>query len=602
MLRNRLSVATGILSLLSSLYVHAAPPASAAPTVPTAAAAAASSSQINLNWSSSTVKRSTVDSYNIYRNGQLLRSVAGSVRSLADTGLSASTVYSYQVSAHATNGKTSALSTAVSVKTMDVVAPPVVVAAKPTTPILVLAQALSDSQIKINWLAATVAGGTISGYRVFRGGALVATVGGTTLDFTDSNLMASMSYTYQLVAVSSENQISDMTSGLTGMTLATPLPGTGVGTVVGRIPVVGDYNKIPSEFDPMTYLQPAWGSPGYVHAPMDAAPDNVGAFRFICGPSHLGYDDPIVFPGQPGKAHLHQFWGNSLTNANSTYESLRRTGMSTCGSPVNRSAYWIPAMMNGKGKVVTPDLIGMYYKRFPASSPQCNGRSRCTEMPRGLRFIFGANMGTGNLAYHGDYRCIGGAGDDPIKYQTINEAAKNCSMGQQLSFTIDAPVCWDGVNLDSPDHRSHMATWDADGSGQCPVTHPVFIPFLHLAINYTVDADLKGALTSLGNWDGTMNGWHFASDEMRNSEPGTTGHSDYMMAWDDTVLDMFENNCINGLLNCSGGDLGNALQIKGAQQPYPNFMFPNVSSWTTANPVVSPPAGAMPGMEGMPIQ
>jgi hypothetical protein len=76
----------------------------------------------------------------------------------------------------------------------------------------------------------------------------------------------------------------------------------------------------------------------------------VGAFRFICNPAHLAKDDPIGYPGQPGKSHLHQFFGNTAANANSTYESLRTTGQSTCNSPLNRSAYWMPAMMNGKGQ------------------------------------------------------------------------------------------------------------------------------------------------------------------------------------------------------------------------------------------------------------
>ena len=39
--------------------------------------------------------------------------------------------------------------------------------------------------------------------------------------------------------------------------------------------------------------------------------------------------------------------------------------------------------------------------------------------------------------------------------------------------------CWDGVNLDSPDHKSHVA-FPASGSfesgGPCPASHPVKIP------------------------------------------------------------------------------------------------------------------------------
>jgi hypothetical protein len=52
------------------------------------------------------------------------------------------------------------------------------------------------------------------------------------------------------------------------------------------------------------------------------------------------------------------------------------------------------------------------------------------------------------------------------------------------------PTCWDGVNLDSPDHKSHVAYPKAGpalftGSsvgGDCPSTHPVKIPQIMLEI------------------------------------------------------------------------------------------------------------------------
>jgi hypothetical protein len=39
--------------------------------------------------------------------------------------------------------------------------------------------------------------------------------------------------------------------------------------------------------------------------------------------------------------------------------------------------------------------------------------------------------------------------------------------------------CWDGVNLDSPDHRSHVAYPESgsfESGGPCPASHPVHIP------------------------------------------------------------------------------------------------------------------------------
>src|SRR3954469_21703023 len=41
------------------------------------------------------------------------------------------------------------------------------------------------------------------------------------------------------------------------------------------------------------------------------------------------------------------------------------------------------------------------------------------------------------------------------------------------------PACWDGKNLDSPDHQSHMYSTTRGGfleAGPCPASHPVRVP------------------------------------------------------------------------------------------------------------------------------
>ena len=52
-----------------------------------------------------------------------------------------------------------------------------------------------------------------------------------------------------------------------------------------------------------------------------AKPSDIGAFRIPCAYSHMAFDDPIVYPGRPGAAHLHTFFGNTGTNAASTEQS-----------------------------------------------------------------------------------------------------------------------------------------------------------------------------------------------------------------------------------------------------------------------------------------
>ena len=301
------------------------------------------------------------------------------------------------------------------------------------------------------------------------------------------------------------------------------------------------------------FLQPAWGT-----GDIPVHDEDVGAFRFLCAPSHNAYNDPIVYPGQPGKSHLHTFFGNTLADANSTFTSLRTTGDSTCNAVLNRSAYWIPAMMNGSGKVVMPDYLSVYYKRMPASDPRCQiYATACVKLPRGLRYIFGYSMSnpasTPTDLGQRWWNCDGPTSDSG-HFATIAEALKGCKVGDRLGVVLVAPDCWDGKNLDSADHRSHMAyrTY-ADGTGRpmCPSTHPYIIPQFQLGAWYTTDTTSKN--------------WYLSSDRMAGmapSEPGTTAHADWFGAWEDSVLDLWTANCIDKLLNCSGGDLGQGQQIK----------------------------------------
>jgi hypothetical protein len=63
-----------------------------------------------------------------------------------------------------------------------------------------------------------------------------------------------------------------------------------------------------------------------------------------------------------------------------------------------------------------------------------------------------------------------------------------CKMIRQ---TIIFPACWDGVNLDSPNHQSHVAYGQgsgASGGGACPKTHPVKLPQIMYELMWNVTA------------------------------------------------------------------------------------------------------------------
>jgi chitodextrinase len=95
-------------------------PDTTAPSVPTGLTATPiSGTRINLSWTSSTDPDSPVAGYNIYRNG--MQTGSSITTSYSDTGLTASTTYSYTVTAYDAAGNESAQSTAASATTPAVV-------------------------------------------------------------------------------------------------------------------------------------------------------------------------------------------------------------------------------------------------------------------------------------------------------------------------------------------------------------------------------------------------------------------------------------------------------------------------------------------------
>jgi hypothetical protein len=334
---------------------------------------------------------------------------------------------------------------------------------------------------------------------------------------------------------------------------------------------------IADNFDPTGGIIPV-GSP----APVESNP-MLGAFRMFCTAGQIVSDDPLFFPGQPGVSHLHQFFGNTGTNASSTYQSLRTSGGTTCGqssTPFNRSAYWFPAMLDGVGNVVKPDFIKLYYKRNANIDPLCSQANtpslgQCVDLANGIRYVFGYNMKTGegfansNVVF---YSCM--INDAPPatgatgRYWNLADlAAAGCPIGAQVVIAANSPNCWDGQNLDSADHRSHMAyasgpyyapqQWRACvGTGAVP-GHPYMMPNMEILAYFTVDANLAK--------------WHLSSDEMvPGALPGSTFHVDYWEAWSPTIKARWHAACINQALSCGGAAIDNVGAIAGGDMPWPN--------------------------------
>jgi pullulanase len=158
----------------------------------------------------------------VFRNGTKVGT--STTTSYTDTGLSASTSYSYAVSAYDNSGNTSALSAAVSVTTLA--------AQPPTVPTNLTAEAITYSSVTLNWTVSTSSAG-VAGYNIIRNGAKVGT--STSASFTDTGLSPSTSYSYTVSAYDASGNTSVASAALTVTTLVVAAPTAPSGLSAGSI-------------------------------------------------------------------------------------------------------------------------------------------------------------------------------------------------------------------------------------------------------------------------------------------------------------------------------------------------------------------------------
>jgi hypothetical protein len=200
-------------------------------------------------------------------------------------------------------------------------------------------------------------------------------------------------------------------------------------------------------------------------APRPPAGGGGGVLRIDCAPSHLGAVDPIVMPGHTGMSHMHQFFGNRATNENTTAASLRATPATTCSDRADGSAYWVPTLLSN-GTAVTPTVVEVTYRKTV--------RGRVVAHPAGLKLIAG------------DSRATAAQPTSVVSWSCTGSRAAGtatppaCTGRQNLVATIRFPECWDGVNLDSANHKSHLSYASA---GTCPAG-TVALPQLELRVIY----------------------------------------------------------------------------------------------------------------------
>ena len=205
------------------------------------------------------------------------------------------------------------------------------------------------------------------------------------------------------------------------------------------------------------------------------------------------------------------------------------TGNSTCnGGIMNRSAYWVPSMIDTSSNTpIKPDGILFYYKTGDFSKMPT---VTITPPPKGLRMIAGNAKATTATAAMGLYTCLTAAGSTPWQPNIVN-----CAVGDTMQLHIDFPQCWNGQDLDSPDHKSHMSNRVVSSVGTlvCPASHPVMIPEITLNLNYKITVANQAKA------------WRLSSDNYATTSPGGySTHADWVNGWDEPTMAGIVKNCL----------------------------------------------------------
>jgi len=193
--------------------------------------------------------------------------------------------------------------------------------------------------------------------------------------------------------------------------------------------------------------------------------------------------DPVVYPGIVS-THVHSVLGGSNFGLNVTTSDLRKSQCTSIPILEDNSNYWFPNLYfqwaNGTFTSANGSAVIYYlFSEIPGKTTPFLDNFRMISGDPNLRTLDPSSFAQQAITFVClDYNGVSS------KYNEL--PTKRCPSG--IRSQINFPSCWDGKNIDSSDHKSHVAFLSTGpDNGTCsdpnfPVTIPrIFMEFLTIS-------------------------------------------------------------------------------------------------------------------------
>lgn len=243
--------------------------------------------------------------------------------------------------------------------------------------------------------------------------------------------------------------------------------------------------------------------------------------------------DPIVTPGTVG-SHVHDVLGGSNFGFNLTSERLRQSQCTSIPILEDKSSYWYPRLYFWWANGSFTDVVGnpvIYYLYG-------NEPGKTTAFPDDFRMISGdptlRTLKPASFAQQAvTHLCLDFETNTGGRYNEL--PTRRCPNG--IRSQINFPSCWNGKDVDSPDHKSHvsfLSTGPDNGTCTNP-KYPVTLPRIFLEVYWYTQG-----------FDDVRNKAMIPQQPFvfSNGDPnGVSFHADFYNGWDKGVLQRAINEC-----------------------------------------------------------